>query len=176
MKTVLEIQRELLDLGYDIGPDGADGEWGDNSRKALAQFQMNNRLPVDGNRADPETLKLLFPDDYKARTTPMNNILGGMFAGLLGNLFRSQALMGYLRNLLLALGTTIGATGFVGDNGWAIIVGSIMAIIGVVADAISNATKQKAIDVVKAVDAAPNVTVIPATETPDKRPDVVVTK
>lgn len=170
-RSVKEIQILLQAYGYDIGPDGADGLGGRKTREAVGKFQLDNGLPVTGT-VDQATLRLLFPEDFE-RKNPMNNILGSVFTGLLGNLFRSQAVLGYIRNILLGLGVYV-ASVFTGEQ-WGLIVGGLMTILAVIFDALSNATKQKAVDVVKAVDAAPGVTVIPATETPDKKP-VVVTK
>lgn len=173
MHTTADIQKELMRRGYDVGPDGADGVAGSKTRQALAEFQLDNGLPQT-NKADAATMLLLFPEDYKPRTTAMQNILGGIFTGLLGNLIRSQAVMGYIRNALIGLGTAGFINGLVTTEQWTLLVGAVMTILGVVFDAISNSTKQKAIDVVKAVDAAPAVTVIPASETPTKKPVVVV--
>lgn len=167
--TVKSVQILLQAYGYDIGPDGADGRGGMNTVKAVKKFQLDNRIAVTG-QLDQATLRLLFPEDFE-RNNPMNNILGGVFTGLLGNLFRSQAVLGYIRNILLGLGVYV-ASVFNGDQ-WSLIVGGLMTILAVIFDALSNATKQKAVDVVKAVDASPEVAVIPAAATSDGKPKVV---
>lgn len=46
--TVEQRQRSLLALGYDLGPTGADGDWGRRSDAALRSFQSENGLVADG--------------------------------------------------------------------------------------------------------------------------------
>lgn len=54
-EDVRELQEKLLKLGYDIGPDGADGDFGRNTQNAVMQFQKDHQLvPVDGE-AGPDT-------------------------------------------------------------------------------------------------------------------------
>ena len=47
-ESVKEIQQLLLDLGYGIGPAGADGVMGKKSKEALVSFQKANGLTPDG--------------------------------------------------------------------------------------------------------------------------------
>lgn len=47
-KNVVELQKILLNLGYDIGADGADGDFGDNTEKALKKFQLDYGLEATG--------------------------------------------------------------------------------------------------------------------------------
>lgn len=42
------IQRELIALGYDLGPAGADGKMGRKSTDAVRAFQRDYRLGIDG--------------------------------------------------------------------------------------------------------------------------------
>lgn len=50
---VEQLQKDLIKLGYDVGPDGADGDFGDNTKKAVMAFQRDNGLnPVDGEVGD----------------------------------------------------------------------------------------------------------------------------
>lgn len=54
-EDVAELQRELIDLGYDLGVWGADGDYGGATRAAVMAFQSDYGLtPVDGE-AGPET-------------------------------------------------------------------------------------------------------------------------
>lgn len=46
--SVLAIQQRLIDLGYDVGPTGADGKWGKRSEQAVKDFQKDKGLTVDG--------------------------------------------------------------------------------------------------------------------------------
>lgn len=52
---VKELQTNLIKLGYDCGPDGADGEFGKNTFKAVVKFQKDHQLEADGE-AGKETL------------------------------------------------------------------------------------------------------------------------
>ncbi len=53
-----QIQRSLLDAGYDIGPGGVDGVIGLDTIKAVNAFQQANNLPVD-KYLNIETVKAL---------------------------------------------------------------------------------------------------------------------
>lgn len=48
LTTVREIQQLLVDLGYDLGPDGADGQMGPRTKAAIVTFQGLNGLTADG--------------------------------------------------------------------------------------------------------------------------------
>ena len=45
---VKELQKELINLGYDLGKYGADGIFGNDTLKAVKQFQRDNKLYDDG--------------------------------------------------------------------------------------------------------------------------------
>jgi hypothetical protein len=45
---VVVLQKRLMALGYNIGPDGADGFWGSDTQHAVQVFQYNNHLIEDG--------------------------------------------------------------------------------------------------------------------------------
>ena len=56
---VKQLQENLIKLGYDVGSDGADGEFGDNTMLAVMKFQRDKGLtPVDGEVGD-DTRKAL---------------------------------------------------------------------------------------------------------------------
>ena len=56
---VKQLQEDLIKLGYDVGSDGADGEYGDNTMLAVMKFQRDKGLtPVDGEVGD-DTRKAL---------------------------------------------------------------------------------------------------------------------
>lgn len=42
------MQQNLITLKYDVGPDGADGDFGNNTEKAVKAFQKEHGLEVDG--------------------------------------------------------------------------------------------------------------------------------
>ena len=47
-ETVKTLQENLIKLGYDCGPDGADGDFGINTLKAVKAFQKDHNLSIDG--------------------------------------------------------------------------------------------------------------------------------
>ena len=55
---VRKMQETLIKLGYDLGPDGADGDFGRNTYNAVRKFQEDHNLEVDGE-AGPLTLKAI---------------------------------------------------------------------------------------------------------------------
>ena len=55
---VKELQNLLLQLGYDLGKWGADGDFGDMTEMAVREFQMDNNMEVDGIVGE-ETVKAL---------------------------------------------------------------------------------------------------------------------
>lgn len=46
--AVKSMQGALIAHGYDCGPDGADGDFGENTEKAVIKFQEEHFLQVDG--------------------------------------------------------------------------------------------------------------------------------
>ena len=42
------VQQKLVDLGYDVGHSGVDGQYGNNTVNAVKEFQKDNGLSVDG--------------------------------------------------------------------------------------------------------------------------------
>ena len=55
---VRQLQEKLIKLGYDCGPDGADGEFGINTLIAVENFQRDNGLFVDGE-VGPDTMNAI---------------------------------------------------------------------------------------------------------------------
>ena len=47
-KEVLDVQSRLRSLGFDLGTDGIDGYFGEDTRSALLEFQQRNGLLADG--------------------------------------------------------------------------------------------------------------------------------
>lgn len=56
--SVKELQSMLLQIGYDLGKWGADGDFGDATEMAVRKFQQDHGCEVDG-KVGPETLKAL---------------------------------------------------------------------------------------------------------------------
>lgn len=57
-RDVKTMQEMLIQLGYDLGKWGADGDFGDCTELALKQFQSDAHLDADG-KCGPETIKAL---------------------------------------------------------------------------------------------------------------------
>lgn len=56
--NVAVLQNKLIELGYDVGPDGADGDFGNNTLAALKAYQRDNNLGECGYFG-PETFKAM---------------------------------------------------------------------------------------------------------------------
>ena len=46
---VQSVQQALIDAGYNVGPDGADGKFGRNTRAAVVKYQKANGIKQTGN-------------------------------------------------------------------------------------------------------------------------------
>lgn len=57
-KDVKELQEALISLGYSVGKDGADGDFGENTEKAIIAFQKDNNLVADGEFGENTFAKL----------------------------------------------------------------------------------------------------------------------
>jgi hypothetical protein len=56
---VTAVQFQLMGQGYNVGPDGADGDFGGNTEEAVKEFQLNVGLTPDGT-VGPDTGARLF--------------------------------------------------------------------------------------------------------------------
>lgn len=52
-------QRALESLGFSVGARGADGLWGDDTRRAIRSFEQRNNLTVDAGLLGPEVQRAL---------------------------------------------------------------------------------------------------------------------
>ncbi len=79
--TVGQRQRALIALGYDLGPSGADGDWGSRSGAALRRFQRGHGLVEDGmwttfvSRAAFLALRASGRDDMRVAGAPFPAML-----------------------------------------------------------------------------------------------------
>ncbi|MHB8857938.1 MAG: N-acetylmuramoyl-L-alanine amidase [Thermoleophilia bacterium] len=64
-KEVLDVQSRLCSLGYDVGTDGVDGYFGEDTRSAVLTFQQASGLVADGIVADNTWCELV-EAGYKA--------------------------------------------------------------------------------------------------------------
>ena len=56
---VKELQTYLIQLGYDCGRYGIDGEFGDSTEIAVRNFQRDNNLEVDGQFGEKSYKKMI---------------------------------------------------------------------------------------------------------------------
>ena len=49
LNKVQSVQQALIDAGYNVGPEGADGKFGRNTRAAVIQYQKANGIKQTGN-------------------------------------------------------------------------------------------------------------------------------
>lgn len=74
---VANMQNRLIELGYDVGPDGADGEFGTDTLAALKQFQYDHNLPECGYFG-PATFAAMKPAQMQTTPTPTQPPMPGM--------------------------------------------------------------------------------------------------
>ncbi len=75
-KDIFNIQKQLKGLGYNIGT--VDGRLGENTEKAIKQFQLNKRLPASGNinKETKEKLEFAWKKKICDHTTIADDISG----------------------------------------------------------------------------------------------------
>lgn len=74
--TTLRVQRQLIKLGYDLGPAGADGIAGRMTMRALRGYQASKKLTQTGV-ADSATMHRLFP---KSKTSSGTTIVAPWYS------------------------------------------------------------------------------------------------
>lgn len=68
---VLLLQGRLLELGYSVGKDGADGKFGADTRTAVKAFQKANKLTQDGIVGADTLAKLADPRAVRGALPPL---------------------------------------------------------------------------------------------------------
>ncbi len=63
-EQVKNLQRQLISLSYSCGENGADGDFGKDTEKAVEAFQKEHNLTSDG-AAGPETMKKLERESFE---------------------------------------------------------------------------------------------------------------
>ena len=77
---VAELQKYLIQLGYDCGKWGADGDFGDGTQMALMKFQKDHGLVADGvygPKSHAVMMKLLDNGDKPVNNAKQVKIVGG---------------------------------------------------------------------------------------------------
>lgn len=79
------MQKRLIDLGYDVGVDGADGDFGVNTLNALKAYQQANNLSECGYFG-PKTYESMKPSENQiASEKKTNQYVPGDFVNFVGN-------------------------------------------------------------------------------------------
>lgn len=173
------LQQALIDHGFDCGPDGADGVLGGDSAKAIIAARVHYNLPNQDKAvydvALERSLGLLAvqsPEVQTAATSLIPFILqlvlkGGpnvtdipSIAGWLNN----STILGFLRNLLISGGGVLTTSGVFTGTQWEQIVGAIIVIVSGILSFIANKKAADAKAIAKAVDAHPDLTVVPKSD------------
>lgn len=89
-RTIVDYQGKLIALGFDCGPDGADGIYGADTMRAVRRFQQKNQLPLTG-QLDSAVRLALFPEDRPAPPpSPWSNIVNATIADYFLNFITSK--------------------------------------------------------------------------------------
>ena len=79
----VRLQQALIDAGYDVGPDGADGDLGQNSAKAVAAFRKAHGLS-EAAVVDARLLRALNLSETNMDTIASGNWLSSLVASTAG--------------------------------------------------------------------------------------------
>ncbi len=175
MRNVTECQQRLIELKYlsplnAKGEPNADGRFGALSVDAYNRFRTSRGNPpvfppvhLDQLNAD------LFPEDApapKPKGNPVN----------IASWFNNAVILGIVRNILMAVGAGLVTKGVIDNATLTEVVGAIIAILSAIMSGISNNNKHVNDAIVKAVEAHPDITVVPAAATSSGAPKVLVNK
>lgn len=83
---IIQLQRALMKLGYDLSKYGDDGMYGKETANAVMIYERRHDIPADGH-ADPAVLKSILeaaaalkPDDQKPAKEVVARLVSGTFA------------------------------------------------------------------------------------------------
>lgn len=102
--TIAECQQLLIAAGYDVGPDGADGHFGANTKTALLKFQVARGLSATGIFDQPTTTALFYPKE----TPQMNTVIAEVKSAWVSKVNWTLAIT-FLLNALAFFGIAIPA-------------------------------------------------------------------
>lgn len=94
--------------------------------------------------------------------------------GSISSWFNNAVILGILRNILMAVGAGLVTKGLIDNATLVEVVGAIVAIVSAILSGVSNYNKHTSDAIVKAVEAHPAITVIPAADNVTKKPIVQV--
>lgn len=116
-EDVKELQTYLIQLDYDCGKWGADGDFGDATEIAVRAFQTDNKLDVDGEFGPKSlaALQALLVEEEPANPAKIKISGGNCYVRSAAN--TSGTIMGTAKN-----GETYDYAGETSENGWNLIV------------------------------------------------------
>lgn len=84
-EAVKELQQALIDAGYSVGADGADGKFGNNTQRAVLKFQQEHHLQMSGeaDKALVNAIKNAKKQEEQTSETPKENQNEGKIPSLL---------------------------------------------------------------------------------------------
>jgi len=171
------IALKLMPPTDENGKPNDDGIFGTKTLVVMQAYEKANGLTVSDQPTREVCARLgvdLGPDfPYQPISQPApkgNPIMGAILLSFLN----SSVALGIIRNLLMALGAVIVTKGWADQNTVTELVGAALSGISAILSAISNNNKATDKAIVKAVEAHPAITVVPATETATGKPIVAV--
>jgi hypothetical protein len=174
MRSVTEIQQRLIDLGYPCGAAGADGHFGEDSLDAYNRFRAGKGFGPVVKADVVEATSLLFPEDTPTYQPKGPSAMDSIFTKIFGGLLGSEAVQSYLRSALMAFGAGFVTDGMLTSTQLNAVVGGVMVLVSVLLSKISSYNKATYKAVAQAVDAHPDITVVPAADTGTGKPKVFV--
>ncbi len=169
---VLPLQKILQTQGYAITT--LDGVFGPETRAAMQKYETEHKLTQSDQPTHElcDSLGIDLGADFPYQ--PISALKVSPMASILLSFLNSSVALGIIRNILMALGAVIVTKGWADQNTVTEIVGAAISGISAILSAISNNNKATDKAIVKAVEAHPAITVVPATATATGKPIVAV--